>query len=449
MFSASRFATVTARAALLRAAPVLLLGAQLLSGCGESTTAPPPGPRLVSTLDSLRGRTVYWTTDQPTRGAVRYGFLSGRYDRIAYPPAAGDADKASSRIHAVPLLAAASDETIYARRTDQLGGGELFVAAEETLVTSGVAPTAPTLSFTTIDVQFGDAHVLRLPTAGEVVAIDGGDPGVVVRGETAPRHVMRWIDDHGITRLDVVLATHMHGDHVGGLLEDGAGGPGLLQRYEVGRYLDVPAVSGNEYNWNDVHAILSERLIDRQVIAPGLTDKDAPAALAWDPVVGVAVLNAGAQPEWTDRTTDKINNDSVVLRISYGDVDFITGGDCLEQGEARILANFPDRLAGVEYFKASHHGRYNANSLPYLRAIAPRVAVVPVAFAAYYEGPAQGAADTGQTLGRLASLGADVFRFDAALPLDRAQDNVTFWHTTFITDGVSYEVHIEPSVWGL
>jgi hypothetical protein len=397
----------------------------------------------------LGGRTVYWTTDDLTRGAVRYGFLSGQYDRLAYPAAAGDADKAFNRTHAVPLMAVAAGETVYIRRTDRLGDGELFAAAEETLVLGDVPPSAPTLGFTTIDVQFGDAHVLRLPSASEVVAIDGGDPGVQLGGETAPQHVMRWFDDHRITRLDIVLATHMHGDHVGGLLEDGTGGPGLLERYEVGLYLDVPAVSANTYNWNDVHAILADRQISKQTVAPGMTDKNSPAALAWDPLVSVTVLNAGAQPEWDERDTDKVNKDSVVLKISYGDVDFVTGGDCLEQGESRILAHFPEALSGVEYFKASHHGRNNANSLPYLRAIAPRVSVIPIAFVAYNEGPAGGAAATAQTIGRLTSLGTDIFRFDDAEPLERPQDNVTFWHTTFITDGVSYEVHIEPSVWGL
>jgi len=165
----------------------------------------------------------------------------------------------------------------------------------------------------------------------------------------------------------------------------------------------------------------------------------------------VLVLNAGSQAEWANisHTGTRINNDSIVLKFNYGEVDIITGGDCEVEGEARILSHFSQELDEVELFKAHHHGRYDANSLEFLSVIAPRISFIPVAFAAYYEGPDQGAEDTAQTLARLAVVQADVFRFDAAEPLAWENDNRTFWHTTFITDGISYEVRIVPSIWGI
>lgn len=435
------------RAAAGRIAPWLLLAALALltGGCGDSATTPET-VSVVARFTGLSGRQVAWSTNIPTRGAVRYGFVSGQYDHFAWPTAAGGADKAYSQSHAVPLLDDITGRTVYVQYVDITPEG-FFAASAETALTFAAAPAmASLLRFTSIDVQFGDAHVLRLPTAGRVVAIDGGNPYVNLNGETAPQHVMRWLDDRAITRLDVALATHMHGDHVGGLLRDGAGGPGLLDHCQIGLYLDVPAVTGNAYNQADVNEILAARDIVKRVIAPGMTSATEPDALDWDPSVEVTVLNAGAQPEWA---RGDLNNDSVVLKLSYGSVDIITGGDCLVLGETRILTNFPDALAGVEYFKSSHHGRSNANSLAYLLAIAPRVCMIPVAFIAYNEGPAQGAKDTAQTLERLVNLRAEVFRFDEAAPLARPQDNQTFWHTTFTTDGASYEVRIEPSVWGL
>ncbi len=435
------------RAGVPRPAPWLLLAGLALAagGCGESATTPEP-VSVVARFTGVSGRQVTWSTNVPTRGAVRYGFVSGQYDHCAWPTAAGGTDKAYAQSHAVPLLDDVAGRTVYVQCVNVTPDG-LFAAARETaLAFTGVPATAPLLRFTSIDVQFGDAHVLRLPTTGGAVAIDGGNPYVNRNGETAPQHVMRWLDDRAIARLDVALATHMHGDHVGGLLRDGAGGPGLLEHCQIGLYLDVPAVTGNAYNRADVNAILAAREITKRIISPGMTSAGDPDALDWDPGVEVTVLNAGAQPEWAG---GDLNNDSVVLKVSYGVVDLITGGDCLVLGETRILANFPGALAGVEYFKSSHHGRANANGLPYLQAIAPRVCLIPVAFVAYEEGPAEGAKDTAQTLERLWNLRADVFRFDAAEPLGRLQDNQTFWNTTFTTDGASYEVRIEPSVWGL
>lgn len=424
---------------------------RLLAGCGGSTTRPElPDP----SFGALRaeGRQVLWTSDQPARGAVRYGLISGAQDRLAYPAAAGGADKAYLLEHAVPLGDIPANTPVFLRRTLQVGDGRLFVAPEETLTFSveALSGQAPRLRFTALDVQFGDAHVLQLPTSDKVVAIDAGDPGVARTGETAPAHVKRWLDDRGITRLDVAMATHIHADHIGGFVRAGDGTAGLLETYEVGLYLDVPAVSRQRSLYTQALNQLQAAGVPRLVITPGMSDVTDPDALAWDPLVHVLVLNAGSQAEWAGAAYDgdALNNDSIVLKISYGDVDLITGGDCEVVGESRIIAHYGAALAGVELFKVSHHGRYDANSLAYLQAMTPRTAVVPVAFVAYDEGPAGGASASAQALGFLAGLRVDVFRFDAADPLDRPQDNQTFWHTTFVTDGYNYEMRIAPSVWG-
>ncbi len=434
-----------ARPAAALAAAVL--SALLAGGCGESTTTPPPPP-LTSELMGVSGRAVTWTTNLPTRGAVRYGFVAGRQDHLAYPAVAGGGDKSYGTTHVVPLLGVPPQgATVYVRRADRAQDGRFFVADEETLVLDPFPATGPLLTFTTLDVQFGDAHVLRLPTEGRVVVIDAGSPYESLNEETAPRHVMRWLDDRAIDRLDVAIGTHVHADHIGGFVEaDGDGAAGLFDRFVIGAYLDVPAVTETRTLYSRLQVMLAERGIPRLVIASGMTSDSDPAELAWDNLVDVVVLNAGAQPAWDGGDE---NNDSVVLKVSYGEVDLITGGDCLVAGEERILSLYGGELAGVEYFKSSHHGRDNANSAPYLLAIAPRVAVIPVAFAAYYEGADQGAQDTAQTLERLGALGADVFRFDAADPLGHVQDDRTFWHTNFVTDGISYEIRIEPSIWGI
>jgi beta-lactamase superfamily II metal-dependent hydrolase len=395
---------------------------------------------------------VIWSVDQPTRGAVRYGFVSGEYDRIAYPLPADNADKVYSNGHEVPLLSAVVGVPIFIQRTDLTEAGQLFAAAEETVVFDAVPAEMALLTMTSIDVQFGDAHVIQLPSENKIVMIDAGNPYVSRRGQTAPQHVRRWLDDRAVSRIDVAMVSHMHADHYGGFVWGAdAADNGILELYEVGFFLDVPEVSGNNDRHTDLLALLTTQNIPRYIITPGMTDQANPDILGWDPAVGVLVLNGGSQAEWANisHTGTRINNDSIVLKFSYGEVDIITGGDCEVEGESRILDHFAPQLDKVELFKAHHHGRYDANSWEFLTVIVPRISFIPVAFAAYYEGPDQGAEDTAQTLARLAAVGADVFRFDAAEPLARPNDNRTFWHTTFVTDGVSYEVHIVPSIWGI
>ncbi len=435
--------------AALAISVVVLVGLLWLTGCGESTTNPPPQPPQ-SVLVGVDQNKVLWSVDRPTRGAVRYGFVSGQYDRIAYPAATGT-EKLFVMDHVVPLLSAVAGIPVFIQRTDRTEDGLLYAAAEETVSFASVPEPGPRLTMTSLDVQFGDAHVLCLPSEGKIVVIDAGNPYVTRRDQTAPQHVKQWLDDRAITRIDVALATHMHADHYGGFVWGAdAAENGLLEIYEVGAFLDVPAVSGNRSEHTALVALLLEEGIPRFVIEEGMSDTTHPVPLAWDPEVAVWVLNAGSQPEWADisHAGTRINNDSIVLKISYGEVDIVTGGDCEVEGEDRIRARYPDQLAGVEFFKAHHHGRYDANSQRFLSTLAPRVSLIPVAFAAYSEGPDQGEDDTAQTLGRLAALRVDVFRFDAAEPMGHVNDNRTFWHTDFVTDGISYEVRLTPSLWG-
>jgi beta-lactamase superfamily II metal-dependent hydrolase len=440
---------ILSRAGLL--ATLLLVLGLLLAGCGETTTTPEVPP-LHSELTGSEGRTVTWITDRTTLGTVRYGFVSGQYDRLAYPAAADGADKAFSRTHAVPLLGAQAGVPIYIQRTDLSEQGQLYAAAEETVTFAAPPVVALQLRFTSLDVQFGDAHVLQLPSEDKLVMIDAGNPYEGRGGESAPHHVRRWLQDHAVTRLDVALATHMHVDHYGGFLRgaDDSGSLGLIDLYEIGLFLDVPAVSGNEYALADLRAEVDAKGIARLILEPGQTDVTDPAALAWDPLVHVVVLNAGAQPEWatTGFESDRLNNDSIALKISYGEVDLFSGGDCQVQAEARMLTRYPQYLVSIEYFKVFHHGRNDENSRTWIAAIRPRAAVIPVAFIAYNEGAQGGYDNTKDVLARLAAVDADVFRFDAAEPLGKPQDNQTFWHTTFVTDGTSYEVRIARSVWG-
>jgi beta-lactamase superfamily II metal-dependent hydrolase len=450
-FGPGRFASPLRSLPTLALAALLLL-ALWLSGCGESVTEPKQLP-LASVLTGIDGRQVLWTTDRPTRGAVRYGMVSGDYDRLAYPTAAGDRDKEYRSQHAVPLLSIPAGAPVYIQRTDRTSDGTIYAAAEETLRFETPPALPPLLEMATLDVQFGDSHVLTMPGDSVHVLIDGGDPGEGRLGETAPAHVRRWLQEHGVQRLDWVTATHMHADHYGGLVRSaGPGGSrqGLLELFPVGCFLDVPAVSGNEGAHEDLLALLAEKGITRRVIEAGMSDDSAPEALGWSPLVSIFVLSAGSQDAWSSLSYDwdRLNNDSIVLRIGYGDVDIMTGGDAETIAQAWIMARYPDSLAGIEYYKAQHHGREDGNGAPWVAAIAPRVSVIPVAFSAYNEGPDAGREATTATLQKLAAVGSDVFRFDDAEPVGEPAAAGRFWHTVLVTDGQSFEVHVEPSVWG-
>ena len=188
------------------------------------------------------------------------------------------------------------------------------------------------LELTAIDVGQGDSLLVVLPR-GETMLVDGG--GRLVYGRQRKSNldigedvVSPYLWSRGIRRIDVMVATHSHQDHIGGLasvmsnfrpkeLWTGANPPGEL--LELARRLGIPA---------------SEKHPAGRIERSGATLDLAPS---------------------DDYRAEKPgNNDSLVLRISYGSRSFLLTGD-MERGiEAKLLASGADLHADV--LKVGHHG---------------------------------------------------------------------------------------------
>jgi hypothetical protein len=135
------------------------------------------------------------------------------------------------------------------------------------------------------------------------------------------------------------------------------------------------------------------------------------------------------------------------LRFTYGDVDFIVGGDCELAGEASILTAFPSGSLEVEYFKASHHGINDANSAAYVSALRPRVVFVPNTRAVWDppEDFENIGGRVGSTLAGFRHAGIHTYIVDEATTLDRHWSSGRQYNVTFATDGLSYEIRVEQA----
>jgi len=127
-----------------------------------------------------------------------------------------------------------------------------------------------------------------------------------------------------------------------------------------------------------------------------------------------------------------------MLKFSYMDVDFIIGGDAEAEAENNIRAAFPGLLE-VEYYKAQHHGLPDASTLPWVRALNPRVAFIPNTDLAF-NGDFLGAISS--TSSKLRGIGAHIYIIDEAEALGVGRTGRQY-NVTFATDGLSYEVRIE------
>jgi competence protein ComEC len=258
----------------------------------------------------------------------------------------------------------------------------LFVVVALMVAAGAIAAQQP-LTVYVIDTEGGKAALWIAPS-GQTVLIDSGSPG--------PRdldRLMEAIAAAGVTRIDYLISTHYHVDHVGGMQE-------LVKRIPVGTFVDHgPTVEGpvapNQREqvpgFQTAYAELWPRA-KHLVAKPG--DVIPVAGLDWRIVASAgAVLKAPiarapgsgqpnracAQTQPKDVTTDPENAQSVGSVITFGRFRAADFGDLLWNKERALMC--PDNPLGtVDLFMVTHHGLNVSNSPALVHALRPRVAIM-------------------------------------------------------------------------
>jgi len=429
----------------------LAVAAGIIGACADKASIvqpPPPPPPPTAGAMHIEGNRVVWQTDKPARGSVRYSFKFSNavFDHMAYPDAANRLDRSFTNDHSVALLDLAPGHMTYYQVVSEAIGAATGYSAVDSFVAT-TAPTANLLVSTMIHIGFGDSHLLTMPSNGRHILIDGGT-------RPAEQSVKTYLRDHGVTQIHAMLATHTHEDHLGGEIgsnfssTDGVAGafPGAI-------FFDSEAKNARSQA-SSAYADLLRTLAGQSRIRVVLHRFDTASnvfELRWDGLVSIRVLNAGTPAGYVstgDVGGTDINNESIVLLFTYGDVRFVMGGDSENESEASMLGAFPAADLEVNFAKLHHHGLPNATSVPWIQTLNPRVAFVPNT--AYSWDPASTLAGAiAQSAGRAHSAGADVYVVDDAPSLGRPRDNTAYpelskqYNTSFVTDGRSYEVRVE------
>jgi competence protein ComEC len=245
-----------------------------------------------------------------------------------------------------------------------------------------IAPRS--LELTAIDVGQGDSLLVAFPD-GRLMLVDaGGIPGfgrrIKPKIDIGEDVVSPYLWNRSIKRLDIVAISHAHDDHVGGM-------PAILENFRPRELWTGAVPRGRE--WETIRVKADSLGIPVRQLHRG------------DRFPWVDVL--APSPDYIAGRVAK-NNDSLVLRLSYGRHSFLLTGDMEKQIENELVAN---QLAPhADVLKVGHHGSKTSSTQGFLDAVHPAFGLISAGFENSYGHPAR------QTLDSLSARHVEVFRTD-------------------------------------
>jgi competence protein ComEC len=265
------------------------------------------------------------------------------------------------------------------------------LTVETTSVPTKQTPTlSPTgvLHVYVLDVGQGLSVLIIAPT-GQAALFDGGptDAGSTVIAD---------LHKYGVERLDLVILSHSHEDHEGGLIS-------VLHTIPVAKIVTngQPNTTSNYEQFLDAALAINADYVE--------------AALGSSFTLGDLVLQVYSPP--APRPTGDLNHNSLVVRFVYGQHGYLLMGDADQAAESVILASGLDVQSDV--LQPGHHCSSYSSGIIFLQAVKPKYAVCSVGAGNPYGHP------HAQTLQNLLNVGATVFRTDLNGTISFSSDGTT------------------------
>ena len=237
----------------------------------------------------------------------------------------------------------------------------------------GPAPAAEgTLEVHFLDVGQGDAALLLCD--GAAMLIDGGNAA-------DSSLVAAYLKAHKVTRLDYIVCTHAHEDHVGGL-------SGALNVSSAGTVLSPV----QEYDSKAFRDFVTYTEAQGKTLTPP------------SPGEGFSLGSARVEVLAPLRDYEETNNTSIVLKVTHGGVSFLFTGDAERLAEEDMLQAGLD--LGATVLKVGHHGSSTSTSYPFLREVLPKYGVISAGEGNDYGHPHQ------EVLSRLRDADVTLYRTD-------------------------------------
>lgn len=248
---------------------------------------------------------------------------------------------------------------------------------------SGV--TTSTLEVYYLDVGQGDSEILKC--GNSTMLIDAGT-------NASTSTLISDIKGLGISKFDIVIGTHPHEDHIGGL-------DAVINQFNIGQ-IYMPKVTTTTKTYQDVMTAIQNKKLTVTAPVPGST-----FALGSDTCT-ILAPNSSSYPD--------LNIYSIVVRVVNGNNSFLFTGDAQTDSEKEMLAKGYTLKSDV--LKVGHHGSNTSTSPDFLKAVSPKYAVIEVGAGNDYGHPHQ------VTLDKLDTAKVQVYRTDLNGTVEITSDGI-------------------------
>ena len=233
---------------------------------------------------------------------------------------------------------------------------------------------------------------------GDSILIDLGATEILIDGGLPSSNVYKYLEDYVDGSLDGMVATHPHPDHIGGLLK-------VLESFNV----DEIWVNGEHVPPQLPFHGIYEKFIGRIKVEGAIVHTARRGQTIDIGILSLFIIHPDPLPtphpsQGMRAVVQTMNNNSIVLRLRYGNIRFLFTGDAHKEAEADILRTGLDIQADI--LKVGAHGTMLSSSDPFLKAVTPKVAIYMAGEKTGQRGPIKPHQDV---ITALKKAGADVY----------------------------------------
>lgn len=250
-----------------------------------------------------------------------------------------------------------------------------------------------TLSIYFLDVGQGDSSIIITPD-DKVVVIDSGHNESLI---------LRYLQNLGISHIDLLIASHAHADHISGMDK-------IIAKYKPKAFID-PGIPHTTATYRRMITAIDKYNINYY---EGISRKINLGSLSLTILPPAIPLIKGSE----------LNNNSVVVRLDYKDFSCLFTGDIEKEREGQLLTESRNNL-NVDILKVAHHGSSSSSSPLFIKSVGPKTAVISCGQGNKYGHPHQ------EPISLLQSLGIEIYRTDLSGAI------------LIKTDGIDYQIFAE------